>query len=207
MVTTSQDEAPTSISYQEFKNKIVAVATLSQNDTPFAQIMHNLRNVKYVTYGDGTHKKVRVAKAIEDANIQFRNYDWHSADNQSDVVEVARSLIDTHGWGEDDPDGENRAFDSDRENRAFDSDGEDYSDEEEDHYFPQPPELTRQPEIGPTGGRVSKRKLQKKKPKGKPKSKAKPKPKTKRKSTSKAKKGKYNSTMKKKMTRKGKKRV
>ena len=192
MVTTSQDEAPTSISYQEFKNKIVAVATLSQNDTPFAQIMHNLRNVKYVTYGDGTHKKVRVAKAIEDANIQFRNYDWHSADNQSDVVEVARSLIDTHGWGEDDPDGENRAFDSDGE---------------EDHYFPQPPELTRQPAIEPTGGRVSKRKLQKKKPKGKPKSKAKPKPKTKRKSTSKAKKGKYNSTMKKKMTRKGKKRV
>ena len=105
MVSTSiEPETPTSMSYQEFKNKIVAVSELSPNDVDFEKILDQLNNIKYITYPSGTIKNVKVVDALREANDEFRNYTFYSSNNQSDVVEVANSLIYQHGWGNDDPD-------------------------------------------------------------------------------------------------------
>jgi len=105
MVSTSiEPETPTSMSYEEFKNKIVAVSELSPNDVEFEKILNQLNNIKYITYPSGTIKNVKVVDALREANDEFRNYTFYSSNNQSDVVEVANSLIYQHGWGNDDPD-------------------------------------------------------------------------------------------------------
>ena len=105
MVSTSiEPETPTSMSYEEFKNKIVAVSELSPNDVDFEKILDQLNNIKYITYPSGTIKNVKVVDALREANDEFRNYTFYSSNNQSDVVEVANSLIYQHGWGNNDPD-------------------------------------------------------------------------------------------------------
>jgi hypothetical protein len=112
MVTTTapelEPELPTTITYQEFMNKMVSVARLSPNDVDFEKILNELRNVKQVTSvpdGDNiTTKNVNVDDALREANYEFRNYPHHSSDNTSDVTELANSLIYQHGWGIHDPD-------------------------------------------------------------------------------------------------------
>ena len=112
MVTTTapepEPELPTTITYQEFKNKMVSVARLSPNDVDLEKILNELRNVKQVTSvpdGDNiTTKNVNVDDALREANDEFRNYPHHSSDNTSNVTELANSLIYQHGWGIDDPD-------------------------------------------------------------------------------------------------------
>ena len=121
MVTTRapEPELPTTITYQEFKNKMVSVARLSPNDVDFEKILNELRNVKQVTSvpdGDNiTTRNVNVADALREANDEFRHYDHHPIDNPSNVTELANSLIYQHGWGIDDPD---RSEDGDEENTA-----------------------------------------------------------------------------------------
>ena len=121
MVTTTalEPELPTTITYQEFMNKMVSIARLSPNDVDFVKILNELRNVKKVTSvpdGDNiTTKNVHVDNALREANDEFRNYPHHSSDNTSDVRELANSLIYQHGWGSDDPD---RSEADDEENTA-----------------------------------------------------------------------------------------
>lgn len=191
MVTTTalEPELPTTMTYQEFKNKMVSVARLSPNDVDFEKILNELRYVKQVTsVPDGnniTTKNVNVDDALREANDEFRHYDHHPIDNPSNVTELANSLIYQHGWGIDDPD---RSEDGDQENTAARrSDFSDLSEDEDVAHTPldtsrddwgelgpPPPQLIRQNADGDNAsqnGGKAKRKSMKKTKKSKRKNK------------------------------------
>tara|TARA_B100000482_G_scaffold189348_1_gene170673 strand:- start:504 stop:1025 length:522 start_codon:yes stop_codon:yes gene_type:complete len=72
MVQNQQLPSSDKITYQEFKNKMVSISNLSSNDVHYQQMMNTLENIKYITYPDGSEKRVNVKEALKSAHANFR---------------------------------------------------------------------------------------------------------------------------------------
>ena len=106
---------PDTMTYDEFKNKMVSTAHLSETDDPYIGLMNELENYKYILYSDKTRKPVNVKEAIISGYTDFRRTPLDYPVNDANIVdELARNVIEENDRSNnviDENDGPNNVID------------------------------------------------------------------------------------------------